>query len=140
MTSMKTNKSIWLILLIILSFEKFVQHMFVTYAFYVDLDEIRGKVVIDHNLLMISGFIVGILFLVNIPFLYQGKRFSVILLFFLALFDFIGEFVAQGTLAIEIMVSFIVATIILLIIIFKRKELLGNKEPSAASAIQEDQV
>ncbi len=137
---MKTNKSIWLILLIILSFEKFVQHMFVTYAFYVDLDKIRGKVVIDHNLLMISGFIVGILFLINIPFLYQGKRFSIILLFFLALFDFIGEFVAQGTLAIEIMVSFIVATIILLIIIFKRKELLGNKESSAASAIRENQV
>ena len=130
MTSMKTNKSIWLILLIILSFEKFIQHMFVTYAFYVDLDEIRSKVVIDHNLLMISGFIVGILFLINIPFLYRGKRFSIILLFFLAIFDFIGEFVAQGTLAIEIMVSFIVATIILLIILFKRKDLMGNTEPS----------
>jgi len=133
---MKTKKSIWLIILIILSFEKFIQHMFVTYAFYVDLDQIRGKIVIDHNLLMISGFIVGILFLVNIPFLYQGKRFSVVLLFFLALFDFIGEFVAQGTLAIEIMVSFIVATIILLIVIFKRKELLGTTERSEASGIQ----
>ena len=81
---------------------------------------------------MISGFIVGVIFLINIPFLYQRKRFSVILLFFLALFDFIGEFVAQGTLVIEIMVSFIVATIILLIIIFKRKDLTGNTEPSDA--------
>jgi len=42
-------------------------------------------------------------------------------LFFLALFDFIGEFIAQGTLAIDITVSFLVASIILLILIVERK-------------------
>jgi hypothetical protein len=70
---------------------------------------------------MISGFIVGILFLVNIPFLLQRKRNSFIVLFLLALFDFIGEFIAQGTLAIDITVSFLVASIILLILIVERK-------------------
>lgn len=126
---MKPKNSIWLIVLILLSFEKFVQHMFVTYAFYVDLQGIRSTVVVNHDILMISGFIVGILFLINILFLYQRKRFSIILLFFLALFDFIGEFIAQGTLAIEIMVSFIVATAILLIIIFKGRSLVENTKP-----------
>ncbi len=129
---MKTKNSIWLIVLILLSFEKFIQHMFVTYAFYVDLQGIRSTVVVNHDILMISGFIVGILFLINIPFLYQRKRFSLILLFFLALVDFIGEFIAQGTLAIEIMVSFIVATVILLIILFKGKDLMDDAKSSGS--------
>lgn len=100
--------------------------MVVTYAFYVNLTEIRDTVVINHKILMLSGFIVGILFLINIPFLYQRKPLSFIVLFMLALFDFVGEFIAQGTLAIEIYVSFIVATIILLILIFKKRTLLEN--------------
>lgn len=54
---------------------------------------------------MISGFIVGILFLINIPYLYRRKPFSFKLLLSLALFDFIGEFAAQGTLLIDITVS-----------------------------------
>ena len=42
-------------ILVILSIEKFIQHMFVSYAFYIDLMEIRSTVVLDHRLLMVSG-------------------------------------------------------------------------------------
>ena len=100
--------------------------MVVTYAFYVDMGEIRSTVMVDHRLLMISGFIVGILFLVNIPFLLQRKRSSFTVLFFLAIFDFIGEFIAQGTLAIDITVSFLVASLILLILIIGRKQFVDQ--------------
>ena len=60
MVQMKTKSLLWLYVLILLSFEKFVQHMVVTYAFYVNLTDIRDTVVINHKILMISGFIVGI--------------------------------------------------------------------------------
>jgi hypothetical protein len=95
--------------------------MVVTYALYVDMGEIHSTVMVDHRFLMISGFIVGILFLVNIPFLLQRKRSSFTVLFFLAIFDFIGEFIAQGTLAIDITLSFLIASLILLILIVERK-------------------
>ena len=123
---MKIKENLLLYILVLLSFEKFIQHMVVTYAFYVDMGEIRSTVMVDHRLLMISGFIVGILFLVNIPFLLQRKRSSVTALFLLALFDFIGEFIAQGTLAINITLSFLVASIILLILIVERKRFVDQ--------------
>jgi hypothetical protein len=123
---MKIKDHLLLYILVFLSFEKFIQHMVVTYAFYVDMGEIRSTVMVDHRLLMISGFIVGILFFVNIPFLLQRKRSSFTVLFFLAIFDFIGEFIAQGTLAIDITVSFLVATIILLILIIGRKQFVDQ--------------
>jgi len=123
---MKIKDHLLLYILVFLSFEKFIQHMVVTYAFYVDMGEIRSTVMVDHRLLMISGFIVGILFLVNIPFLLQRKRSSFTVLFFLAIFDFIGEFIAQGTLAIDITVSFLVASLILLILIIGRKRFVDQ--------------
>jgi len=81
---------------------------------------------VDHRFLMISGFIVGLLFLVNIPFLLQRKRSSFSILLILALFDFIGEFIAQGTLIINITLSFLVASIILLILIIERKRFVDQ--------------
>jgi len=59
--------------LIVLSIEKFIQHILVTYAFFVDWGGIRGTVALDYRLLMISGLIIGLLFLINIPFLYKRK-------------------------------------------------------------------
>jgi hypothetical protein len=123
---MRFDKPVPIYILILLSIEKFIQHIAVTYAFAADLSEIRSAVAVDHRLLMISGFIVGWLFLVNIPFLFQQKRFSFSLLFGLALFDLIGEFIAQGTLIIDITVSFLVAFVILLILIIYSKRLAEN--------------
>lgn len=127
---MRIKPSLPLAVLVVLSFEKFIQHMVVTYAFYRDVAEIRQSVVVDYRILMVSGFVAGCLFLINIPFLLRRKRFSFTVLFLLALFDFVGEFVAQGTLAIEITVSFLVASVILLILIFGRKRLLQPNTPS----------
>lgn len=127
---MERKRSFLLYVLIFLSLEKFVQHMFVTYAFYVDKGEIRSTVAVDYFILMIVGFLVGVLFLINLFFLWKRKRFSLVVLFWLALADFVGEFVAQGTLAIVITVSFVVATTILLVLLFKRNALgdeLGGK-------------
>lgn len=123
---MKIKENFLLYILVFLSLEKFIQHVVVTYAFYVDLGEIRNTVMVDHRFLMISGFIVGILFLINIPFLLQRKRSSFSILFFLALFDFIGEFIAQGTLTINITLSFLVASIILFVLIIERKRFVGQ--------------
>jgi len=112
------------ILLLVLSIEKFVQHMFVTYAFAVDMGDIRDSVVIHHVPLMIVGFIVGVLFVVSARLQLENQRTGYVLLFLLALFDFVAEFVAQGTIAIKIVLSIIVATIILLVLFRNRKTLL----------------
>ncbi len=111
-------------MLLVLSIEKFVQHMFVTYAFAVDLGEIRDSVVIHHTPLMIVGFIVGVLFALSARLQFKNQRAGYMLLLFLALFDFVSEFVAQGTLAVEIVVSIVVATVILIILFRNRKTLL----------------
>ena len=112
------------ILLLLLSIEKVVQHLFVTYAFAIDLGDIRASVVIHHTPLMIVGFVVGLLFAVSARLQFKNERRGYLLLLYLALFDFVGEFVAQGTLAIEIVLSIIVATIILLTLFVNRKTLL----------------
>ncbi len=112
------------ILLLVLSIEKVVQHLFVTYALAVDLGDIRDSVVIHHVPLMIVGFVVGLLFAVSARLQFENERGGYRLLLYLALFDFAGEFVAQGTLAIEIVLSIVVATIILLTLFFHRKTLL----------------
>ncbi len=112
------------ILLLVLSIEKVVQHMFVTYAFAVDMGEIRDSVVIDHIPLMIVGFVVGVLFAVSARLQLKNQRAGYVLVLYLALFDFVAEFAAQGTLAIEIVVSIIVATIILITLFRDRKRLL----------------
>ena len=125
---MKNKADLPLLILIVLSVEKFIQHMFVSYAFAVDLAGIRATVVVDHRLLLVSGFIVGWLFLINIPFLWQRKLVSFYLLFGLAMFDIVGEFVAQGTLFIDMMVSFLVALAIVLILIAYRKRFFVEQE------------
>ncbi|HLF89826.1 MAG TPA: hypothetical protein VI451_12820 [Anaerolineales bacterium] len=73
--------------------------------------------------MVVTGFLVGELFLVNAPFLFQRRRYSLMVLFCLALFDFAGEFIAQGTLVIDITLSFVVATIILVILVFYGRRL-----------------
>ncbi|MGI9623185.1 MAG: hypothetical protein ACR2PK_10145 [Acidimicrobiales bacterium] len=112
------------ILLLVLSIEKTLQHLFVTYAFAVDLGGIRDSVVIHHAPLMIVGFVVGLLFAGSTSLQFKNQRSGYWLLLYLALFDFIAEFVAQGTLAIEIVVSIVVATIILLTLFLNRQTLL----------------
>jgi len=125
---MKSKRSFPLVLLMILSLEKFIQHMYVTYAFLVDLGGIRQFVTLDYRLFMISGFLVGILFLVSFMLMIRRNRLSLNLLLGLALFDFVGEFVAQGTLFIDIPVSFVVASVIILVLLVTRNSLVEEDE------------
>ena len=115
------------ILLLVLSIEKVIQHLFVTYAFAVDMGGIRDSVVIHHVPLMIVGFVVGLLFAASVRLQYRNERRGYLLLLVLALFDFVAEFVAQGTLAIEIVVSIVVAAIILVTLFLNRKTLLSSE-------------
>ena len=58
---------------------------------------------------MVAGAAVAILFALSLWGMLSGKRWALSLLIGLAVFDILGEFVAQGTLAIKIHVSFLVA-------------------------------
>jgi uncharacterized membrane protein (UPF0136 family) len=124
---MKNKLSFTLVLLMILSLEKFVQHMYVTYAFMVDLGGIREFVSLDYRIFMVSGFLVGILFLVSFILMTRRNQRSLNLLLGLALFDFVGEFVAQGTLFIAIPLSFVVASLIIIVLLAARKNLIEEE-------------
>ena len=130
---MKNNRSLSQIFLLILAFEKFVQHMYVTYGFIVNLGGIRLAVSQDYRIFLISGFLVGLLFLLAFILLFRGNRLSLTLLFYLALFDFLGEFVAQGKVFITITVSFLVAALILIMIGTKRRSLITSAGQAESS-------
>jgi hypothetical protein len=130
---MKNNRSLSQIFLLILAFEKFVQHMYVTYGFIVNLGGIRLAVSLDYRIFLISGFLVGLLFLLAFILLFRGNRLSLTLLFYLALFDFLGEFVAQGKVFITITVSFLVAALILIMIGTKRRSLITSAGQAESS-------
>jgi len=117
----------------ILSLEKSIQHMFVTYAFIVNLGEIRESVTLNYQFFMVSGFFVGILFLASLFLLIRRDPRGLKLLLYLALFDFFGEFIAQGRLFITVTVSFMVASLIILVIWRKQDELLYSDADEAMS-------
>ena len=126
LTLLTKRRPVLLYILLVLYFEKFIQHLFVSYAFLVDIGGIRESVALNYRFLKIAGLLVGIFFLFNIPFLYKRKRYSYAVLLILALFDFIGEFFAQRTLVIDVTVSFTVSSAILLILILRGKRLVNN--------------
>ena len=109
--------------MLVLIVEKIVQHCFVTLAFYFNWRDIGSTVAVSPELLMVAGAAVAILFALSLWGMLSGKRWALSLLIALALFDILGEFVAQGTLAIKINVSFLVAiTLLVLAIVYRRGE------------------
>ena len=111
----KTVRS-WLgYLLIILLVEKVIQHVVVTVCFFYNTFDIRSKVAIDYNFLTISGAIVAILFAIALCGVIKNKKWGITLAATLAMFDIIGEFIAQGTIMITITVSIVVAIILLVL-------------------------
>ena len=58
-------------LLIVLVIEKIVQHIFITVSFYYNIGNVQSATAIDYNILMVSGGIVGILFIVLFPIIEQ---------------------------------------------------------------------
>ena len=117
-------KSKWLYYgLILLSIEKLIQHTFVTFALYYNWGGISSTVAVSPMLLAITGAVVAVLFGVGLWGLTRKKNWSVDLLVGLAVFDIVGEFIAQGRLAIAIPVSFLMAALLLILSILYRRQI-----------------
>lgn len=108
-------------LLIALAFEKFIQHVFVTLAFYFNWGNIDATVAVNPDVLMILGAAVAALFILSLWGLIARKKWAINLIIALALFDVFGEFIAQGKIGIEMNVSFLVATALLILAMIYRK-------------------
>jgi len=117
---------IWYVL-VILNIEKIIQHIFVTYAFWRDIGGIRSQVAVSPDLLMIAGACIAILFIISLWGLLTNKWWANNLLIGLAIFDILGEFVAQGRIDIAIPVSFVVAVVILILALVYRRQNKGPK-------------
>ena len=100
-------------LLLILIVEKVIQHITVTVAFLYNSGNIQSMVAHDYRIFMVSGAIVAVLFMIALYGVIKKRKWSITLTAVLALFDIIGEFVAQGTLFIVITVSVLVAVVLL---------------------------
>jgi hypothetical protein len=122
--SAKNVKSSWIkFVLMALLFEKSIQHIFVTVAFYFNWENIGATVAVSPRILMILGAVVAVFFILSLWGMIVRKQWAINLIIALALFDIIGEFVAQGKIGIMMNVSFIVATTLLILsLIYKRQE------------------
>jgi hypothetical protein len=117
-------KSNWVYyLLILLVIEKIIQHVFVTLAFYFNWGDIASTVAVSPTILMILGALAAVLFALSLWGMIRKKTWAVNLVIALALFDILGEFVAQGQVCILINVSFIVATLLLVLALSYRRRL-----------------
>ena len=121
----KNAKSSWLrYILIILVSEKIIQHFLVTAALYFHWGNITSTVAVNPSILMIFGAVATILFIVSLWGLITQRKWAINLVMGLAVFDIIGEFVAQGTIIIAIPVSFVVAVALLILtLLFRRQEM-----------------
>ena len=119
----KNSRATWLrYLLIALVVEKIIQHVFVTLAFYFDWGGIGVTVAVNPRVLMFLGAGVAILFGLALWGLLIKKGWALGLITGLAIFDLIGEFVAQGRLDIVINVSFLVALVLLILVFLYRRQ------------------
>lgn len=122
-------KTAWVKYLIIaLIFEKIIQHIMVTLAFSFNWRDIGSTVAVNPRILMILGAIVAVFFMISLWGMLSQQKWATGLVILLALFDILGEFVAQGTIGIVITVSFLVAVILLILaLIHRRGELKTEK-------------
>jgi hypothetical protein len=112
--------------LIALVCEKIIQHVVVTTAFYLNWGDIRSTVAVDPGILMVLGAVVALLFALSLWGMIARRRWAIDLVIGLALFDIVGEFVAQGAISIAITVSFLVATLLLVLaLVYRRQERKG---------------
>ena len=118
----RNKKTTWIMYgLIALILEKIVQHVVVTIALYRNIKDIRSTVAVSPDILMIAGGVVAILFALSFWGMIARKKWAINLVLGLALFDMVGEFVAQGKIMIVMTVSFLVATILLVLSLLYRR-------------------
>lgn len=122
----KTRRPWTWYVLIVLTCEKIVQHSAVTLAFYNDWKGIRSRVAVNPDVFMVLGGIAMLLFVLSLWGMLQHRTWATGLLIGLAIFDIVGEFVAQGLLTIVITFSFLVATAILVLALVYRRQARGK--------------
>ena len=116
-------KSNWIYYaLLLLAIEKTVQHLFVTLAFFFNWGDIASTVVVSPAVLMVSGAIIAILFAISLRGLLEKQVWTINLLIFLAIFDLVGEFAAQGRLDIVMTISFLMAALLLILSLMYRRQ------------------
>lgn len=101
--------------MILLLAEKIVQHVFVTLAFWFNWYNIAATVVVSPTVLMVLGALAALLYALALWGALRDKKWANLLAGGLALFDIMGEFAAQGTLAIQLNISFLVAALLLVL-------------------------
>lgn len=116
---MKTSRIYYA--LVVLLLEKCIQHIVVTLALYFNWSGIRSTVAVNPDVLMVTGAVLALFFVLSLWGLLTRKEWTLNLIIALALIDIIGEFVAQGTIFIVITVSFIVAWMILILVMVYRR-------------------
>lgn len=131
---MKSNWTYPLLILFIV--EKIVQHTIVTLAFYFNWKDIVATVAVSPVTLMILGALVTVLFVISLSGMIMKRSWAIKLIVALALFDIIGEFIAQGRIDIVITLSLIIATLLLILALRYRRQLRFtlalNESPSGA--------
>jgi hypothetical protein len=95
--------------------EKIIQHIFVTLALGFNWGNIGATVAVAPGILAVLGAIVAVLFGVSLWGTITRQGWVRALVIGLALFDIVGEFAAQGKLAININVSVVVAVVLLVL-------------------------
>ena len=109
--------------LVLLTIEKILQHIVVTFAFYFNWADIASTVVVSPSFLMISGAMIAVLFAASLWGLIRKRAWSIDLLLALAIVDLVGEFVAQGRLDIEMTISFLAAGLLLILSLVYRRQM-----------------
>lgn len=109
--------------LILLLAEKVIQHIFVTLAFWFNWQDIAATVVVSASVLIVLGAVAAVLYALALLGVLGEKKWASLLAGGMALFDIVGEFVAQGTLAIQLNVSFLVASLLLVLAFFNWRRL-----------------
>lgn len=127
--SIRSANSGWIrYILLALTVEKIIQHIYVTLAFYSNWGNIDATVAVNPDVLMILGAVIAALLILSLWGLITRNKWAVNLIIGLALFDIIGEFIAQGTIFIQLNISFLVATALLILaLIYRRKEIPGRR-------------
>jgi hypothetical protein len=115
-----TRSRVYLLLILLIA-EKIVQHIFVTLAFYFNWGDIASTVVVSPSALMILGALIAVLFVLSFWGMIRKRIWATNLVIVLSLSDIVGEFVAQGKIAIVITVSFIVAIVLLVLALIYRR-------------------
>ena len=118
-------------IIVVLVFEKIIQHIVVTVALYTDWQQIGATVVVSPTLLMVAGGFIALFFMLAFWAMLTQRRWAIDLVMALALVDIVGEFYAQGRLGILITLSFIVAVTLLVLALVHRRAWIRATEQHA---------